>query len=111
MTINYTDFEKVDIRSGTIVKAETFERARNPSYKVWVDFGEGLGVKQTSAQITENYTLDELVGRQVMGCINLAPKNIAGFMSEFLLVGFPDSKGKVSLAGIDPQVPNGGKLF
>mgnify|MGYP005615138225 CR=1 FL=1 len=110
MIISYADFEKVNLRSGTVVKAEPFTRARNPSYKVWVDFGE-FGVKQTSAQCTVHYTCESLIGRQVIGCINLEPKNIAGFLSEFLLVGFPDSKGNVCLASADPVVPNGQKLF
>ena len=93
MTISYEEFEKVDLRSGTIVKAELFPRAKKPSYKVWVDFGDEIGIKQTSAQVTTHYTPEALIGRQVMGCINLGEKNIAGFTSEFLLVGFPDDSG------------------
>ena len=111
MTIHYEDFEKVDLRSGTVVRVEPFPRARKPAYKVWVDFGHEVGVKQTSAQVTENYQSGELQGRQVIGCVNLAPKNIAGFMSEFLLVGFHDQAQNVALATIAPTVPNGGKLF
>jgi tRNA-binding protein len=111
MTISYEEFEKVDLRSGTIVKAETFERARKPAYKVWVDFGEEIGVKQTSAQVTIHYTPESLIGRQVMGCVNLDEKNIAGFTSEFLLVGFPDDKGAICLITADPKVPNGKKMF
>ncbi len=84
--ITYQDFEKVNLRSGRIVKAESFPKARKPAYKVWVDFGDEIGVKQTSAQITENYALTDLPGKIVVGCVNLDPKNIAGFMSEFLLV-------------------------
>ena len=110
-TITYSDFEKVNLRSGRVVKAEAFPKARKPAYKVWVDFGEEFGIKQTSAQITENYALTDLPGKSVVGCINLDPKNIAGFMSEFLLVGFLDEKGAVSLVTIDPPVPNGQKLF
>ena len=109
--ISYEDFEKVNLRSGRIIKAEPFPKARKPAYKVWVDFGEEFGVKQTSAQITENYTLTDLPGKCVVGCLNLDPKNIAGFMSEFLLVGFPDEKGAVALVTVDPVVPNGKKLF
>jgi tRNA-binding protein len=111
MTIRYDEFEKVDLRSGTIVKAEEFPRAKKPAYKVWVDFGPELGIKQTSAQITVHYTPDTLIGRLVVGCVNLEPKNIAGFTSDFLLVGFPDESGAICLATADPKVPNGQKLF
>ena|SRR3990167_1459288 len=111
MNISYEDFEKVDFRSGTIVKIEPFERAKKPAYKVWVDFGETIGVKQTSAQVTVHYTPESLMGRQVVGCVNLGTKNIAGFTSEFLLVGFPDKDGAVCLVTVEPNVPNGGKLF
>ena len=109
-TITYEDFSRVELRSGTVVKAEPFPRAQKPAYKVWVDFGSDIGVKQTSAQVTKHYTFENLVGRQVMGGINLAPRNIAGFMSEFLLVGFSDKDGAVCLATVDPRVPNGQKL-
>jgi tRNA-binding protein len=111
MTITYDEFEKVDLRSGTITKAEDFPRAKKPAYKVWVDFGPEIGVKQTSAQITHHYTPETLIGRQVVGCINLGSKNIGGFTSEFLLVGFPDNEGTVCLTTVDPKVPNGRKLF
>ncbi len=111
MYISFADFQKVDLRSGTIVKVEPFPRANKPAFKVWVDFGPILGIKQTSAQITVHYTEKELIGRQVVGCLNLEPKNIAGFMSEFLLVGFPDIKGDVCLVTVDPKVPDGEKLF
>lgn len=111
MTILYEDFEKVDFRSGTIVKAEDFPRTKKPAYKIWVDFGEEIGVKQTSAQVTVHYTPESLIGRQVMGCVNLGDKNIAGFTSEFLLVGFPDDNGAICLLTVDPKVPNGKKMF
>ncbi len=111
MTISYNDFEKVDLRSGTVIKAEVFARAQKPAYKVWVDFGEEISIKQTSAQVTVHYTPESLIGRQVMGCINLGTKNIAGFTSEFLLVGFPDINGAISLTTVDPTVPNGMKMF
>lgn len=111
MTISYEEFEKVDLRSGTIVKIEEFPRAKKPAYKVWVDFGAELGVKQTSAQVTTHYTPEELIGKQVAGCINLGSKNIGGFTSEFLLVGFPDENNAVCLITVDPRVPNGVKLF
>lgn len=108
--ITYQDFEKVELRSGTITKAEEFPKARNPAYKVWVDFGDSIGIKQTSAQITLNYTLEKLIGHQVIGAINLGTRNIAGFQSEFLLVGFTDQAGAISLATVDTKVPNGQKL-
>lgn len=111
MIISYEDFEKVDLRSGTIIKAEEFPRAKKPAYKVWVDFGEEIGVKQSSAQVTVHYTTESLIGRQVMGCVNLGEKNIAGFTSEFLLVGFPDNNGAICLITVDPKVPNGKKMF
>ncbi len=94
-----------------MIKAEIFTRAKNPSYKVWVDFGEEIGIKQTSAQITVHYTPENLLDRQVVGCVNLGPKNIAGFMSEFLLVGFPDDNNAICLITIEPKVPNGKKMF
>jgi tRNA-binding protein len=109
--ISYAEFEQVELRSGTIIKAEPFSRAKKPAYKVWVDFGAEIGVKQTSAQITVHYTPESLIGKQVVGCINLGEKNIAGFTSEFLLVGFPDSSGAICLVTVDPAVPNGGKMF
>jgi tRNA-binding protein len=111
MTISYEEFEKVDLRSGTVVKVEEFPRAKKPAYKVWVDFGFDIGIKQTSAQITTHYTPEALIGRQVVGCVNLGTKNIGGFTSEFLLVGFPDENKSVCLITVDPRVTNGEKLF
>ena len=111
MTISYEEFDRVDLRSGTVVKVEPFPRANKPAYKVWVDFGAEIGVKQTSAQVTVHYTLESLVGRQVVGCVNLGDKNIAGFTSEFLLVGFPDNDGAICLLTVDPKVSNGMKMF
>lgn len=110
MMISYDEFEKIDLRSGTIVKVEPFLRAKKPAYKVWVDFGADLGVLQTSAQITVHYTPESLVGRLVVGCVNLGEKNIAGFTSQFLLVGFSDENNAISLVSIDSPVPNGSKL-
>jgi len=110
MTITYDDFEKVDLRSGTVVKAEEFPKARNPSYKIWVDFGEEIGVLQTSAQVTVNYTPNSLIGKSVIGCVNLGERNIAGFISQFLLVGFTDASDAISLATIDSKILNGQKL-
>jgi tRNA-binding protein len=110
MTITYDEFEKVDFRSGTIVKAEPFLRAQKPAYKVWVDFGESIGILQTSAQITVHYTPESLIGRSVVGCVNLGEKNIAGFISQFLLVGFSDDQGAICLVTTEPCVANGRKL-
>ncbi len=109
-TITYEDFTRVDLRSGRVVKAETFARAQKPAFKVWVDFGPEIGVKKTSAQITHHYTPESLVGRIVVGCVNLPPRNIAGFISEFLLVGFSDGNGAICLITVDPEVPMGQKL-
>ena len=108
--ISYDKFEKVDFRSGTIVKAEPFTRAKKPAYKVWVDFGAEIGILQTSAQITVHYTPEDLIGRKVVGCINLGEKNIAGFTSQFLLVGFSDDDGAICLISVDPKISNGRKL-
>jgi tRNA-binding protein len=110
MTIAYEDFDKVDLRSGTIVKAEPFLRAKKPAYKVWVDFGSDIGILQTSAQITINYQPENLIGRKVIGCVNLGEKNIAGFTSQFLLVGFSDHNGAICLATVDGEVSNGEKM-
>lgn len=109
--ITYEDFEKVDLRCGTVVKAQEFPRARKPALKVWVDFGTNLGIKQTSAQITKHYTTEALVGKKVIGCVNLGPRNIAGFMSEFLLVGFADEQDAINLATFDGAPPNGQRLL
>ncbi|WP_367606034.1 tRNA-binding protein [Legionella sp. W05-934-2] len=110
MTISLEDFEKVELRTGTVIKAERFPKARNPSYKIWVDFGEAIGTLQTSAQVTAHYTPEQLVGKQVVGCINLGERNIAGFMSQFLLVGFSDDHGDIVLCSVDKPVQNGMKL-
>lgn len=109
-TISYEDFEQVQLRSGTVVKAEEFPKARKPAFKIWVDFGPEIGVLQTSAQVTVHYTPKTLVGRSVVGCVNLGEKNIGGFMSQFLLVGFSDETGAICLITADPKVPNGQKL-
>ena|SRR3989338_7883681 len=110
MTISYEEFEKVDLRSGTIVKAEIFERARKPAYKIWADFGDQIGVLQTSAQVTVHYSPAELIGKKIVGCVNLGEKNIAGFTSQFLLVGFSDNEGAICLVAVDARVSNGQKL-
>ena len=111
MTIRYEDFEKVDLHSGTIIKVEPFPRALKPAYKVWADFGAKIGVLQTSAQVTVHYTPETLVGRKILGATNLGTKNIAGFESQFLLVGCADDQGAVCLATFEPAPGNGKKLF
>lgn len=111
MIISYEDFAKVDICSGTVIKVEPFPRAHKPAYKVWVDFGSEIGIRQTSAQVTVHYTPETLLGRQVLGAVNLGVKNIAGFESQFLMLGCADSQGAVCLATIEPTVENGKKLF
>jgi len=108
--ITYEDFERVELRSGTIERAEIFERARKPAYKVWVNFGSEIGTLQTSAQITVHYTPESLIGKKVIGCVNLGEKNIAGFLSQFLLVGFADDSGAICLAGVEASISNGKKL-
>lgn len=109
--ITYNDFEKVDIRVGTILKAEEFPEARKPAIKLTVDFGEAIGIKRTSAQITTLYTCENLVGRQVAAVVNFPPKQIGPFMSEVLALGFPDEAGRIVLVAPDKKIPNGGKLF
>lgn len=108
-TIDFKEFTKIDIRIGTIIRAEIFEKARKPAYKLWVDLGQ-LGVKKSSAQITDLYPIEKLVGKQVICICNFAPKQIADFMSEVLVTGFDDGSGKVVLASSDLIVPNGSKL-
>lgn len=108
--ITYAEFQAVDLRAGTIVRAERFEKAIKPAYKVWVDFGAEIGILGTSAQITDHYTVESLIGKQVVGCVNLGEKNIAGFLSQFLLVGFSDIEKKIVLITTNIIVPNGEKL-
>ena len=109
-TINWDDFSKVELRTGTIIKVETFPEARKPAYKLIVDFGE-MGIKKSSAQITELYSEKELIGKQVIGVINFPIKQIGPFMSECLITGFPNNKGNVVLAVPDKKVENGLKLM
>ena len=111
MTITYADFEKVDIRVGRITRAEPFPEARKPAYKLWVDFGAEIGEKRSSAQVTKHYTLDQLIGRQVLGVVNFPPRQIGPVMSEVLVLGVPDEEGAVVLIGPGHEVPLGGKLF
>ena len=109
--ITYADFEKVDIRVGTIRAAQPLEGARKPAIRLEIDFGPELGVKKSSAQLTVHYTPEALVGRQVAAVVNFPPRQIGKFMSEVLTLGFPDGAGAVVLAVPDKPVPNGGKLF
>jgi tRNA-binding protein len=109
-TITWEEFEAVELRVGTIIRAEEYPEARKPAYKLWVDFGAEIGVKQTSAQITTHYTREELVGKQIVGVVNFPPKQIGKFMSEFLCTGFYREDGSVVLAIPERDVPNGAKL-
>ena len=110
-TISFDRFLAIDIRIGTIVKAESFPEARKPAYKLWIDFGPTLGTKRSSAQIAVHYTPEELAGRQVAAVVNFPPRQIGKFMSEVLTVGFPDENGAVILFSPDHPVPNGARLF
>ena len=110
-TIGFEDFLKVDIRVGTIIAAEPFPEARKPAYRLTIDFGGPIGVKRSSAQITEQYALDELVGLQIAAVVNFPPRQIGPMMSEVLTLGFPDTEGKVVLICPSTAVPNGGRLF
>jgi tRNA-binding protein len=109
--IAYADFEKVDIRVGTIVGAEPFPEARKPALKLHVDFGAPLGIKKSSAQLTRHYAPEKLIGRQVAAVVNFPPRQIGRFMSEILVLGFPDADGEVVLIAPDLKVPDGGRLF
>ena len=109
--ISFDDFEKVDIRIGTVVGVDPFPEARKPAFKLRIDFGAAIGVKRSSAQITKHYTIETLLGRQVAAVVNFPPRQIGPFMSEVLTLGFPDENGGVVLIGPSLAVPNGGKLF
>jgi len=109
-TITWHDFEKVELRAGTILEVADFPEARKPAYKLKVDFGP-FGIRWSSAQITKHYTKEELPGRQIVGVINFPKKQIANFMSEFLVTGFADENGDIVLTAIEHHVPNGSKLI
>ncbi len=109
--ITLADFERLDIRVGTVTDARPFPEARKPAIKLWIDFGPELGVKQSSAQITRHYAPEVLVGRQVCAVVNFPPRQIGPFRSEVLTLGMPDAVGEVVLVRPDQAVPNGGRLF
>ncbi len=109
--ITWPEFEAVELRVGTIIETEDFPEARNPSYKLRIDFGDEIGVKKSSAQITHHYTKDELVGKQIIAVVNFPRKQIGPFMSECLVTGFYNDEGKIILATPDTTVPNGQKLI
>jgi tRNA-binding protein len=111
MNINYSDFEKIDIQAGTIIAVEPFPEARKPAYKLIIDFGTTIGIKQSSAQITHYYKPEQLIGKQIAAVINFAPKQIGPFISEVLVLGFPDHKGKIVLITPDIAIQNGARLF
>ena len=108
--IFWTDFEKVELRAGTVLEVLEFPEAKKPAYKLKVDFGMH-GIKWSSAQITRHYKKEELIGRQIVGVVNFPPKQIGKFMSEFLVTGFADANGDIVLISVERQVPNGSKLI
>ena len=111
MMIDYSDFEKVDVRVGRVVRAEPFPEARKPAYRLWVDFGPEIGERKSSAQITANYGLEDLPGRLVLGVVNFPPRQIGPMKSEVLVLGVPDEAGEVTLLAPDKDVPLGGRMY
>ena len=109
--ITFDDFLKVDVRVGTITRVEPFPEARQPAYKLYVDFGPEIGERKSSAQVTHHYTAEELTGRQVAAVVNFPPRQIGPFRSEILVLGFPDAGGEVVMIEPNRPVPNGGRLF
>lgn len=109
--ITWGEFERVDIRVGTVIRAEAYPEARKPAIKLWVDFGGTLGVRKSSAQLTVHYAPQALIGRQVAAVVNFPPRQIGSFMSEVLVLGMPDANGAVVLLGPDRPVPDGGRMF
>ncbi|MGY6409750.1 MAG: tRNA-binding protein [Alkalilacustris sp.] len=108
--ISFEDFQKVDVRVGRITRAEPFPEARKPAYKLWIDFGDEIGEKRSSAQITTHYTCEELVGREVLAVVNFPPRQIGPVRSEVLVLGLPDGQGNVVLVEPEREVPIGGRL-
>ncbi|WP_294930201.1 tRNA-binding protein [uncultured Paracoccus sp.] len=109
--ISYDDFAAVDIRVGRILRAEPFAQARKPAFKLWIDFGPQIGERKSSAQITRHYTIESLIGRQVLAVVNFPPRQIGPFMSEVLVLGAPDADGEVVLLAPDHDVPLGGRMY
>ncbi len=108
--ITFDDFLKVDIRVGEVVRAEAYPEARKPAIKLWIDFGDEIGERKSSAQITAHYQPEQLVGKQVMAVVNFPPRQIGKFMSEVLVLGLPDAAGEIVLIGPDGPVANGGRM-
>ena len=108
--IPFDTFLEVDVRAGTVIRAEPFPEARKPALKLWIDFGEDIGTRRSSAQITDHYSADDLVGRQVVAVVNFAPRQIGPFMSEVLTLGFADHGGAIVLISPDSSVPDGARL-
>jgi tRNA-binding protein len=111
MTVSFDEFTKIEIRVGTIVAAERFPEARRPALKLTIDFGSKLGLKRSSAQLTRHYDATSIIGRQIAAVVNFPPKQIGKFMSQVLVLGFPDAEGAVVLIGPERPVPNGSRLF
>lgn len=109
-TIDFSDFQRIELRVGTIERCELFEKAKKPSFKLWINLGE-LGIKKSSAQITQIYGPEELIGKQVLCVCNLQPRQIANFMSEVLVTGVDNADGHVVLMTVDKEVPNGSRLY
>jgi tRNA-binding protein len=109
--ISFNDFERVEIRVGTVVDAQPFPEARKPAIKLWVEFGGAIGVRKSSAQITRHYSPDRLIGRQVVAVMNFPPRQIGPFLSEVLVLGVPDEAGEVVLLRPDLRVPDGGQMY
>ena len=109
--IDIADFERLDVRVGTVTDARPFPEARRPAFKLWIDFGPELGIKQSSAQVTVHYKVDQLIGRQVCAVVNLPPRQIGPFSSEVLTLGLPDENGEVVLIKPDFKLPDGGRLY
>jgi tRNA-binding protein len=111
MSISPDDFDRVEVRVGRVVRVEPFPEARRPAWKLWIDFGDAIGVRKSSAQLTANYSRDDLEGRHVVAVMNFAPKQIGSFMSQVLVLGVPDAAGEVVLLGPDRDVPLGGRMY